>query len=53
VFVNLEIAQYFDHMLVSEDLGNEKPARQVWVDACLHAGARLGETVHVGDELEW
>ncbi|KAF8503097.1 HAD hydrolase subfamily IA REG-2-like protein [Gautieria morchelliformis] len=52
VFVDLGIAKYFDHMLVSEDLGNEKPARQVWVDACLHAGARLEETVHVGDELE-
>lgn len=53
VLVNLGLAKYFDFLLVSEDLGNEKPTPQVWVDACLHVGAELEEVVHVGDELEW
>ena len=53
VFVDLGLAKFFDLLLVSEDLGNEKPTRQVWVDACLHVGKKLGEIVHVGDELEW
>jgi HAD superfamily hydrolase (TIGR01549 family) len=53
VFVDLGLAKFFDFLLVSEDLGNEKPTPQVWVDACLHVGAELRHIVHVGDELEW
>jgi FMN phosphatase YigB (HAD superfamily) len=41
-----------DPILISEEVGVEKPSPRIYAMACEAAGVTLEETLHVGDELE-
>jgi len=43
---------FFDEVLVSQDLGHAKPARECFVEACRRIGVAPGNTVYVGDALD-
>jgi putative hydrolase of the HAD superfamily len=47
-----QIAQYFDFVLTSEDVGVTKPDPAIYAAAAAAAGCTPGEIVHVGDSLE-
>jgi len=47
---DLGVGRYFDHFIVSGEVGYEKPSLQIF-EAALHAcGAAPGECLHVGDD---
>ncbi|TCD62797.1 hypothetical protein EIP91_006390 [Steccherinum ochraceum] len=52
VLEDLEVAPLMHPMLLSEEEGVEKPSREIYRRACDIAGARLEDTVHVGDDLQ-
>lgn len=53
VLHDLELSQYLDVIVLSEEEKFEKPSKQIWEAACRRAGVALSHNVlHVGDELE-
>ena len=46
------IAPYFDPVLVSEEIGVAKPAREIFFAACRRAGVPAQRCVYVGDRLD-
>ena len=52
VLRDLEIASYFHPVILSEEMGIEKPSSEIFLRACAAAKfVKPGECVHVGDEL--
>jgi HAD superfamily hydrolase (TIGR01549 family) len=45
----LGLADYFDHVLSSADLGVQKPDRRIFLEACARLGIPPERTLHVGD----
>ncbi|KAF8513027.1 HAD hydrolase subfamily IA REG-2-like protein [Hysterangium stoloniferum] len=52
VIIDLNLSTYLDPLLLSEEEGIEKPAKEIWERACSKAGVGTHETLYVGDELE-
>jgi HAD superfamily hydrolase (TIGR01549 family) len=52
VLKDLDVTQYLDPILISETEGIEKPSSEIFLRACIRAGVRPDEVLHVGDELE-
>ena len=50
---DLGIIQLTDAALLSEEEGVEKPSCEIFQRACQRVGVASGETVHIGDELDW
>lgn len=48
----LELAKYFDYIVLSRDLGVRKPDLEIFVYALRSMWVKGSETVHVGDSLE-
>lgn len=42
----------FDPICTSDDMGVEKPHKEIFITACSDAEVKPEETVHIGDELE-
>ena len=54
VLRDLEVASYFHSIILSEEVGIEKPSSEIFLQPCAAAKlAKLEECVHVGDELYW
>jgi HAD superfamily hydrolase (TIGR01509 family) len=49
--VELGIADGFDHVLASAELGMKKPEPEIFAEACRRLGAAPGRTLHVGDTV--
>lgn len=47
-----ELAEYFDYVVLSRDLGVRKPDPELFIYALRSMWIKGGETVHVGDSLE-
>jgi HAD superfamily hydrolase (TIGR01549 family) len=47
----LGLADYFDHILGSADLGVAKPDERIFADACSRLGVPADRVLHVGDTL--
>jgi FMN phosphatase YigB (HAD superfamily) len=54
VLQDLEVLQYFDPIVLSEEEGIEKPTREIFARAIARSRSisRPDECVHVGDDLE-
>ncbi|KAL2652851.1 hypothetical protein R1flu_020979 [Riccia fluitans] len=50
VLRDLEIHSLFDAVIVSSEIGHEKPARQIFEAALNELSVGAGQTVHVGDD---
>jgi HAD superfamily hydrolase (TIGR02253 family) len=48
----LDLAKYFDYIVLSRDLGVRKPDLEIFVYALRSMWVKGGETVHVGDSLK-
>lgn len=48
----LNLAEYFDHVLIAGELGAGKPDPVIFHTACLMMGVEPAETAHVGDRLD-
>lgn len=46
------LAQYFDFSLSARQAGHGKPAREIFRQACAHAGVLPGEALHAGDDID-
>ena len=46
------LAKYFDQVITSEEAGAKKPAKKVFEYALMKSGARVAESVMVGDDLK-
>jgi len=54
---DLDVASYFNPIVLSEDTGFEKPSPDIFLRACLepdgsHVTLKPEECVHIGDELD-
>jgi HAD superfamily hydrolase (TIGR01549 family) len=49
--IELGIADGFDHVLASAELGTKKPEREIFAEACGRLGTEPGRTLHVGDTV--
>jgi putative hydrolase of the HAD superfamily len=49
--VELGIADGFDHVLASAELGTKKPEPEIFAEACRRLGTEPGRTLHVGDTV--
>ncbi|MGD8278036.1 MAG: HAD family hydrolase [Gemmatimonadota bacterium] len=47
----LGLADGFDHVLASAELGVKKPEPEIFVEACRRLGTAPGRTLHVGDTV--
>lgn len=47
----LDLAKYFDYIILSRDLGVRKPDPEIFIYALRSMWIKAGETVHVGDSL--
>jgi HAD superfamily hydrolase (TIGR01549 family) len=52
VLDSLSLTHVLDPVLVSEQEGVEKPAKEIFMRVCERVGVGAEETLHVGDELE-
>lgn len=57
VLQDLSLSPYLDPVILSDEVGIEKPSRDIFLQACLetrhNATVTPGQCVHVGDELDW
>lgn len=53
VIADLNLATYLDIILISEEEGVEKPAKDIWERACARVHVHPSEACHIGDELMW
>lgn len=57
VLRDLDVASYFDPVILSEEKGIEKPSSGIFLNACREPNGshtlNPEECVHVGDELDW
>ncbi len=49
--IELGIADGFDHVLASAELGTKKPESEIFAEACGRLGTEPGRTLHVGDTV--
>ncbi|KAL4250708.1 HAD superfamily protein [Abortiporus biennis] len=49
---NASMSSLFSPILISEEVGVEKPDAKIFLQACQMAGVQPSEAVHVGDELK-
>ncbi|XP_020583241.1 haloacid dehalogenase-like hydrolase domain-containing protein 3 isoform X2 [Phalaenopsis equestris] len=47
---DLSVAQLFDSIVISSEVGYEKPAAEIFLTALDHIGIKAGKVVHVGDD---
>jgi putative hydrolase of the HAD superfamily len=52
VLAQLGLAPFFQHIVISSEVGADKPAPWIFEEALRRAGVRAGEAWHVGDEPE-
>jgi len=52
VLDDLSLTPHLSTVLISEEEGVEKPAKELFARACERVGVGLDEVVHVGDELD-
>ncbi|EPQ57694.1 hypothetical protein GLOTRDRAFT_38464 [Gloeophyllum trabeum ATCC 11539] len=52
VLDDLSLSPHLTEILISEEEGIEKPAKEIFARACQRVGVGLDEAVHVGDELD-
>ena len=53
VLQKFDLEQYFDHIVLSRDLGIRKPDPEIFNFALVNLGVKGSEAVHVGDSLEY
>jgi FMN phosphatase YigB (HAD superfamily) len=57
VLHDLGVASYFNPIILSEEMGIEKPSREIFLRACCESDGghvlQPEQCVHVGDELDW
>lgn len=52
ILPDLGIGEFFEEMIVSSEVGAEKPSVFIYEEALRRFGVRAGEALHVGDEPE-
>jgi len=52
VLAQLGLAPFFQHVIISSEVGADKPAPRIFEEALRRAGVRAAEAWHVGDEPE-
>ena len=57
VLRDLDVASYLNPIVLSEEMGVEKPSPEIFLRACREPDSnhmlKPEECVHVGDELDW
>jgi HAD superfamily hydrolase (TIGR01549 family) len=53
VLQKFDLEQYFDHIVLSRDLGIRKPDPKIFNFVLVNLGVKGSEAVHVGDSLEY
>jgi HAD superfamily hydrolase (TIGR01549 family) len=57
VLRDLDVASYFDPVILSEEAGVDKPSPVIFLKACRELNGshtlKPEQCVHVGDELDW
>ena len=49
---NADLEKYFNQLIISEEVGFKKPAKEIFDIAVEKAGAKASESVMIGDDLE-
>lgn len=52
VFAELGLARYFEQVIISSEVGADKPAPWIFEEALRRTGVRADEALHVGDDPE-
>lgn len=52
ILSGLGIADYFDDVVISSEVGADKPSPRIFSEALMRACVQAGEVLHVGDEPE-
>ncbi len=52
ILLNLGVTEFFDDIVISSEVGTEKPAARIFSAALVRAGVAASEALHIGDEPE-
>ena len=52
ILSHLGIAEFFDDIVISSEVGADKPSPKIFSTALARAGVRAEEALHIGDEPE-
>jgi HAD superfamily hydrolase (TIGR01549 family) len=52
ILLHLGVTEFFDDIVISSEVGTEKPAARIFSAALVRAGVAASEALHIGDEPE-